>query len=62
MRLKYLILAVMMPLAGIAGCSPEPRSVTMHEPGIYKGARDPLLALKQDQTLINRFKLVQTDR
>ncbi|PKN89473.1 MAG: hypothetical protein CVU51_00095 [Deltaproteobacteria bacterium HGW-Deltaproteobacteria-1] len=62
MRLKYLILAVMMALAGIAGCSPEPRSVTMHEPGVYKGAKDPLLALKNQQELIDRFKLVQTDR
>jgi hypothetical protein len=55
-------LMVLLILAGLAGCSPEPRSVTMHEPGVYKGAKDPLLALQQQQVLIDRFKLVQTDR
>ena len=49
-------------LAGLAGCSMEPRSVTMHEPGVYKGAKDPMLALQNQQVLIDRFKLVQTDR
>ena len=35
----------------------------MHEPGVYKGAKDPLLAMQQqDRILIDRFKLVQTDR
>jgi len=62
MKLKYLIMAVLMVFAGIAGCSPEPRSVTLHEPGVYKGDRDPVLDLKQQQELINRFKLVQSDR
>jgi len=50
-------------VAGLAGCSMEPRSVTMHEPGVYKGAKDPLLAMQQqDQVLVDRFRLVQTDR
>jgi hypothetical protein len=49
-------------LAGLAGCSIEPRSVTLHEPGVYKGAKDPLLALQNQQVLIDRLKLVQTDR
>ena len=62
MKLKYLIMAVLMVFAGIAGCSPEPRSVTLHEPGVYKGDRDPVLELKQQQELINRCKLVQSDR
>lgn len=62
MKLKYVIMAVLMLFAGIAGCSPEPRSVTLHEPGIYKGKRDPVLELKDQQALINRCKLVQTDR
>ena len=34
----------------------------MHKPGVYKGAKDPLLALKNQQELIDRLKLVQTDR
>lgn len=62
MKLKYCIIAAIIALVGFLGCSPEPRSVTMHEPGVYKGAKDPVLALKQQQELIDRFKLVQTDR
>ena len=38
------ILTAFIVLAGLAGCSSESRSVTMHEPGVYKGAKDPLLA------------------
>jgi hypothetical protein len=49
-------------LAGLAGCSLEPRGVTMHEPGVYKGAKDQMLALQNQQVLIDRLKLVQTDR
>lgn len=62
MKLKYCIIAAIIALVGFLGCSPESRSVTMHEPGVYKGAKDPVLALKQQQELIDRFKLVQTDR
>ena len=34
------------------------------KPGVYKGDKDELLAKsqQQQQTLIDRFKLVQTDR
>jgi hypothetical protein len=61
-RSGYILMALLI-LAGLAGCSMEPRSVTMHEPGVYKGAKDPLLALQQqDQVLVDRFRLVQTDR
>lgn len=50
-------------LAGLAGCSTEPRTVTLHEPGVYKGMKDPLLASQQqEQVLVDRFRLVQTDR
>ncbi len=56
------LMTVSLVLAGLAGCSMEPRSVTMHEPGVYKGAKDPLLALQNQQVLIDRLKLVQTDR
>ncbi len=62
MKLEYYLMAAIIALAGLIGCSPEPRSVTMHEPGVYKGADDPVLALKNQQELIDRFKLVQTDR
>lgn len=56
------MLTAFIILAGLAGCSSESRKVTMHEPGVYKGAKDPLLARQQQQELIDRFKLVQTDR
>jgi hypothetical protein len=63
MKLMIWLLTASVVLAGLAGCSPEPRTVTMHEPGVYKGAKDPLLATQQqDQVLVDRFKLVQTDR
>ncbi len=62
MKRKLCVLTAFIVLAGVIGCSSESRKVTMHEPGVYKGAKDPLLALQQQQELIDRFKLVQTDR
>ena len=56
------VLAAFAVLVGLAGCSSESRNVTMHKPGVYKGAKDPVLALKNQQELIDRLKLVQTDR
>ena len=49
-------------LIGLAACSNEPRHFTLHEPGVYKGAKDPLLAKQEHQELINRLKMIQTDR
>jgi hypothetical protein len=34
----------------------------MHKPGVYKGEKDQLLGQQRQQELIDRFKLVQTDR
>lgn len=63
MKRGWLILAATVALASLMGCSTESREVTMHKPGIYKGEKDPLLAQKdRQQVLIDRFKLVQTDR
>ena len=59
--LSVLVVSAVL-LAGLAGCSIEPRSVTMREPGVYKGTKDPMLALQNQQVLIDRFRLVQTDR
>jgi hypothetical protein len=57
------ILMLSIALAGLAACSSESRKTTMHKPGVYKGTNDPLLAQReQQQVLIDRFKLVQTDR
>jgi hypothetical protein len=62
MKRLIWLMTVSVVLAGLAGCSMEPRSATMHEPGVYKGAKDPMLALQNQQVLIDRLKLVQTDR
>ena len=62
MKRIWYILMVFIVLAGLAGCSYESRKTTIHEPGVYKGTKDPLLARQQQQELIDRFKLVQTDR
>ena len=47
------------------GCYESP-AVVVHKPGIYKGARDPLLARqrseKQQETLRARVMLIQADR
>ncbi|HET6460958.1 MAG TPA: hypothetical protein VFG29_09240 [Syntrophales bacterium] len=56
------MLTAFVVLAGLVSCSSESRSVTMHKPGVYKGTKDPLLALKNQQELIDRLKLVQSDR
>ncbi len=60
-RTIYILMAGVV-LAGLIGCSYENRSTTYHEPGVYKGKKDPLLAQQKQQELIDRFKLVQTDR
>ena len=62
MTYKWQVITVAFILAGLMGCSSEPRGVTMHKPGVYKGEKDPLLGLQRQQELIDRFKLVQTDR
>ena len=62
-------LRTILVLAGMAvalgGCY-EDMGVTVHEPGEYKGKKDPLVAtLKQQQmqeSLEQRFKTGQTDR
>ena len=60
-RAAYILMAL-LTAAGLSGCSYEPRETKIHEPGIYKGEKDPLLAMQHRQELIDRFKLVQTDR
>ena len=49
---------------GLTACY-EPSEVTVHEPGVYKGERDDLMAKSADQRreeLIARFNRVQRDR
>jgi hypothetical protein len=49
----------------LAGCY-GPVDITYHEPGRYKGARDPLLARERSpeqlELLAERFKTGQADR
>lgn len=58
---------VLMLLAGLAlgGCYDDGTAVVVHEPGVYKGKSDPLLATnataRADQ-LKARFNGIQTDR
>lgn len=50
---------------GMAGCS-ESENVTLHEPGVYKGTVDPIVekqgSAEQQERLVQRFNMVQTDR
>ena len=47
------------------GCT-EKTTVTLHEPGVYKGDADPLLVMQKDpqysEALQQRFAKGQTDR
>jgi hypothetical protein len=56
----FILFIALLSLA--AGCSYESRGTTLHKPGVYKGAKDTMLTQQQNQLLIDRFKLVQTDR
>jgi hypothetical protein len=60
-RIIFLLPALLL-IALQVGCSTEQRSMTMHKPGVYKGDKDQLLALKNQQELIDRLMLGQTDR
>jgi hypothetical protein len=59
---KLYVLTAFIILVELMGCSYESRQTTLREPGVYKGTEDQLLAKQQEQILIDRFKLVQTDR
>jgi len=60
-RILFMLTAFVF-IAGLVGCTTEPRSVTMHKPGVYKGEKDQVLALKNQQELIDRLKVTQSDR
>ncbi len=62
MKCIACLVTTFLVLVVLSGCSTEPRTTTIHEPGVYKGEKDPVLALKNRQELIDRFRLVQTDR
>lgn len=62
---RLYAIGVLLSAVSLAGCYEEPQ-VTLYEPGVYKGERDPLLALQQSpdqqERLRQRFDLIQTDR
>ncbi|MCL7488527.1 MAG: hypothetical protein M8357_10190 [Desulfobulbaceae bacterium] len=62
MKKQLCILATLLFVIALAACSDESREFTMHEPGVYKGGKDPLLAKERHQELNDRFMKVQTDR
>ena len=62
MKRTLSFLMALIVLVGLAGCSYESRNTTLHEPGVYKGEKDQLLAKQHQQELIDRFNLIQTDR
>lgn len=49
----------------LAGCSGSEHS-QLHKPGVYTGAKDPLIEKQrspaQQEKLLARFNLIQTDR
>ncbi len=65
MNTKGLIAIVFLAAAaGLGGCY-ESTDITLHEPGEYKGQRDPLLdqqGAAHDESLKKRFQLVQVER
>ena len=65
MKRHGLLLVLALAVATIFGCYESP-GVAIHEPGVYKGASDPLLArqstAEQQKILRERFAQVQTDR
>lgn len=66
MHRKWAI-AVAAVVAGaglLAGCYETP-DITLHQPGEYKGPKDPLLnqqASSRDEALKKRFEVAATDR
>ena len=64
-RLLALTAGLGVVLLGSTGCT-EKTAVTLHEPGVYKGDTDPLLAMQKDpdhqEALRERFARGQTDR
>ena len=62
--LAMAVALAFLPMS-LTACA-ERADVTLHEPGVYKGGKDPLLAKQEDpqhiETLQERFAKGQTDR
>lgn len=65
--MKSAILSAAVIFLGFAlvGCF-DSTDVTLHKPGVYKGAVDPLIekqrSPQQQERLVARFNQIQTDR
>jgi len=63
MKKLLCLLVSCLFMVGMTACSSdESREYTQHEPGVYKGTQDPLLAKNNHQELNNRLEMGQTDR
>ena len=65
MKRHALLLVLALVIAAVGACYESP-GVALHEPGVYKGAADPLLAKErspeQQKILRERLAQVQIDR
>ncbi len=65
MKRQGLLLIMALVMAVMGACYESP-GVALHEPGVYKGTVDPLLAKQrspeQQKILRERFAQIQTDR
>ena len=64
MTKRMMAATVMAVVFSVSGCW-DSGEVTIHQAGEYKGVRDPLLAqdaAEREETLRERFALIQTDR
>ncbi len=59
------LIGIVAAMTLLAGCN-DSTSVEIHEPGQYKGRRDPLLdttvTSEHKERLANRLEMIQTDR
>ena len=61
---RNLLIVGVLALFTLSACY-EPAGVTVHQPGVYKGAADPLMsedADKRREVLMARFNQGQRDR
>ena len=61
---KLNLLLTGLVIVVLTGCN-QSSSVTMHKPGVYKGASDPLLSANTEEratALSERFTMGQLDR
>lgn len=67
MRFMAWVIGVAVVSLGfvLAGCSGSEHT-SLHKPGVYTGAKDPLIekeaSAAQQERLVSRFNQIQTDR